>query len=283
MVKQEVIHESRRLIKWSVFLVSWILSVLILGIVIFSGISGSGTLYNDTINIGYNLRPPRNQIGAFSYRRWDPNENNRPVFSVYFEDFRSENNRFGLFKTALHKIVKIQDLELNIYKYNADEIPSEATPDIHFISEDIAGDTTTLVKNIMRRLITPGNEWRINNIDLSNVTEVRINNFNYQVFHENDLLFATESKKATVSNKHSYILLKGHAKITVADVGTLESNYVKWEVQKQQFRVSGVYVLNRHGVMTTGKGICVDSQLNIMGAQSAKAERRSMGKWTEEL
>ncbi len=283
MVKRPIIHEPRLWLKWSVLLISWSLFVLILGIVIFGGNNEAGTLYRDAASIGPELRPPKNQTGAFNYRRWDPNENYRPVFSVHYENFCSENNNFGFFKTALHKVVKIQDFELKFYKYNPDKVTSETTPDIFFVSEDITSDTITLVKNIMRRLTIPESGWRINNIDLSNVTEVRINNFDYQVFNNSNLLFATQSNRAIVSYDHSDVVLRGHAKITIADGSTLESNYIKWDVTKQRFSVNGVYVLNRRGVMTTGKGICVDAQLNIVGVQSAKAERRSMEKWTEEM
>jgi len=283
MVKRPIIHEPRLWLKWSVLLISWSLCVLILGIVIVSENNELNTLYRDAASIGPELRPPKNQTGAFNYRRWDPNEDNRPVFSVHFENFCSENNNFGFFKTALHKVVKIQDFELKFYKYNPDKVTSETTPDIFFVSEDLTSDTITLVKNIMRRLTTPESGWRINDIDLGNVSEVRVNNFNYQVFHDGDLFFATQSNRAIASNKHSDVVLRGHAKITIADGSTLESNYVKWDVTKQHFSVNGVYVLNRRGIITTGKGICVDSQLNIVGAQSAKAERRSMEKWTEEM
>lgn len=282
MVRQPIIHEPRLWLKWSVLLISWYLSVLILGIVIVGGNNELNTPYHNAASTGRELRPPKNQTGAFNYRRWDPNENYRPISSVRFENFCSENNKFGFFKTALHKVVKIQDLELKFYNYNPDRITEANTPDVFLFHQDITNDTRALVKGIMRRLSTFADGWRVNNIDLSNVTEVRINNFDYQVFNDGDLLFATQSKRAIVSHKHSEVVLRGHAKITIADGSTLESNHIKWDVKKQHFRVNGVYVLNRGGVMTTGKGICVDAQLNIVGAQIAKAERRGTEKWTTE-
>ena len=274
MVKRPIIHEPRLWLKWSVLLISWSLCVLILGIVIVSENNELNTLYRDAASIGPELRPPKNQTGAFNYRRWDPNENYRPVFSVHFENFCSENNNFGFFKTALHKVVKIQDFELKFYKYNPDKVTSDTTLDIFFVSEDITSDTITLVKNIMRRLTTPESGWRVNNIDLSNVTEVRINNFDYQVFHNSNLLFATQSNRAIVSYRNSDVVLRGHAKITIADGSTLESNHIKWDVEKQHFSVDGVYVLNRGRVMTTGKGICVDARLKSVNGQHAKSERK---------
>jgi len=283
MLKRPIIHEPRLWLKWSVLLISWSLSVLILGIVIVGGNNELSTAYSDAASTGPDLRPPKNQIGAFNYRRWDPNENYRPICSVHFENFSSENNKFGFFKTALHKVVKVRDLELKFYRYNPGEVTAATIPDIFPVPEGITTGTRALVKRIMPRLTTHADGWRVNNIDLGNVSEVRINNFDYQVLYEGDLFFATQSNRATVSNEHSDVVLRGHAKITIADGSTLESNYIKWNVTKQHFRVNGVYVLNRSGVMTTGKGICVDSQLNIVGVQSAKAERRGREKWLEEL
>lgn len=150
MVKRPIIHEPRLWLKWSVLLISWSLCVLILGIVIVSENNELNTLYRDAASIGPNLRPPKNQTGAFNYRCWDPNEDNRTVFSVHLENFCSENNNFGFFKTALHKVVKIQDFELKFYKYNPNKVTSDTTPDIYFVSEDITSDTITLVKNIMQ-------------------------------------------------------------------------------------------------------------------------------------
>lgn len=274
MVKRPIIYEPRLWPKWSVLLISWSLSVLILGIVIFSGNNELSTVYSDAASTGPDLRPPRNQTGAFNYRRWDPNENYRPISSVHFENFGSENNKLGFFKTALHKVVKIRDLELKFYRYNQGKVTAATTTDIFPIPEGITADTRVLVKRLMRRLTTLTDGWRVNNIDLGNVSELRINNFDYQVFHDGNLFFATQSKRAIVSHGHSGVVLQGHAKITIADGSTLESNYIKWDVKKQHFSVNGVYVLKRGGIITTGKGICVDAQLKSVNGQHAKSERK---------
>jgi len=274
MVKRPIIHEQRFWLKWSALLISWSLFVLILGIVIFSGNDELSTLYCDAASTGPDLRPPKNQTGTFNYRRWDPQENYRPICSVHFENFSSENNKLGIFKTALHKVVKIRDLELMFYCYSPGKVTAAAIPDIFSVPEDITTDTRVLVKRIMRRLTTLADGWRVNDIDLGNVSEVCVNNFDYRVFNEGDLFFATQSNRAIVSYRNSDVVLRGHAKITIADGSTLESNYIKLDVTKQHFRVNGVYVLNRGGIITTGKGICVDAQLNIVGAQSTKAKRK---------
>ena len=268
MVKRPIIHESRFWLRWSVFLILWTLSVLILGIVIFSGNNELST----SASTGLDLRPPKNQTGAFFYRRWDPN--NRPIYSVNFENFCPENNKLGIFKTALHKVLKIQDLELKFYQYDTDKATAVTTSDIFTIPEDITIYTRTLPEEIMSRLTTGMDGWRVNNIDIGNVSEVSVNNFHYQVFYEGDLFFAAQSKRATVAGGNSGVVLRGHAKITIADGSTLESNHIEWDVRQQHFNVNGVYVLNRSGIMTTGKGICLDAELKSVNGQFANSKQK---------
>jgi len=277
MVRRPTLYEPRLWLKWSVLLISWTLSALIL--IIILGNNNELSLPYPDIAIGPEFRPDlsypqKNQIGAFNYRRWDLKDNYRPICSVRFEDLCPENNNLGLFKTALHKVVKIQDLELRFYRYSSHKITAATTPDILPVTDDMTTDTTALIKEIMRRLTTPADGWRIN-IDLGNVSEARINNFDYRVFLDDDLFFAIQSKRAVVSYEYSDdIVLHGHVKITIADGSTLESNYIKWDVKKQHFSVNGVYVLNRGGVITTGKGICVDAQLKSVEGKYAKSERK---------
>jgi len=274
MVKRPIIHKPRFWLKWSVFLISWTFSVLTLGIVIFSGDSELSTSSHYASSADLDFRPPKNQIEAFFYRRWDPNENNRPIYSVNFENLGSENNKLGIFKTALHKVVKIQDLELKFYQYDSDNLTEVNTSDIFVIPEEITNYTRALVKKIMARVTTVTNGWRVNNIDIGNVSEVRVNNFDYQIFHEGDLFFAVQSKRAIVSGGNSYVVLRGHAKITIADGSTLESNHIEWDVKQQHFKAKGVYVLNRGGIITTGKGICLDAELRSISGQFAKSKQK---------
>ena len=250
----------------------WILSGLIF--VILAGNNELSTLHHDFASHGSYLRPRQNELRAFRYRSWDPKRDYRPIYSVRFQSLRSENSNLGFFKTALHKVVRIQDLELKLYQYNPKNVTSATAPAIHDVPEAIPADMPALAKNTIRRLTTPMDGWRLNNIDLGNVSEIRTNNFDYRVFHNEGLRFATQSKRAIVSYKDSDVILRGHAKITIADGSTLESNEIKWDVKRQYFRARGVYVLNRRGIITTGKDICVDAQLENIKGQYAQSERK---------
>jgi hypothetical protein len=293
MGARPIIFKSSLWLKWALLLASWILSFLIL--IIVSTNNKLNTLYNDAVSRGPEFRLPKNQIGALSYTRSDPEENHRPIYSVAFKNLRVENNTLGIFETALHKVVKIRDLELRFYRYPPPKVttttelnhskslkttvagssqPCTTTiPDILFIPEDITADARALIKNIIRKLITSVDGWRVN-IDFGNVSEVRVNNFHYKVFYDDDLFFAIQSKRAIVSYKQSGVVLRGHVTIKSADGSTLESNHIMWDVKKQHFSVNGLYTLNRGGIKTMGKDICVDAQLNNVKVKRAEFKQK---------
>lgn len=290
--------KSNRWLKWTVLLAFWILSFLIL--IIVTGNNGLNDLYNNALSYSPKLRLPKNQMGSLRYTRWDPKENGRPIYSVRFKNLIVENSKLGIFKTALHKVVKIPDLELRFYQYASPKVtattklnhsifpetvaagsdgPSKTTiSDISLVPEDTITNPRALIKNIIRKLTNPENGWRVNSIDLGNISEVRINNFDYKVFFDDDLFFAIQSKRAMATYKQSELALRGHVIITAADGSTLESNYIKWDIENQHFTVNGIYVLDRNGVKTIGKDICVDAALNALERQHAESERKERKK-----
>lgn len=256
-------------------MVLWILPFLTL--IIISTNSKLNALYNDAISPGPRLRLPKNQTGTLGYTHLDPEENYRPVYSVWLKSLRVENNNIGIFKTALHKKIRIWGLEFRAYQYTSPEVATTTMPYIPFFPEDIDTDAETLINKVISRLTTPANKWCFNT-DLGNVSEIQVNNFDYRVFYDNDLFLAVQSKKATVSYKQTGVTLRGHVTIKAADGSTLESNRVQWDVKKQHFAVNGVYVLNRDGKETMGRNICVDARLNNVKVKQAEFKRKETQK-----
>lgn len=255
----------------TVLLISWILSFLIL--VVFSMTSELNNHYNDAAGHVPEAGPISNQLGAVRYTRWDPQENYRPIYSVSCKGLSVENNTLGIFKTALHKVMKIQSLQFSFHQYSSGTNKT-TTPDIHSFYREQIADVKVFVKQIMYKLTNPMEGWRVKNIDIGNVSEVHINNFDYKALYDDELFFTIQSKKAMVSYKYSGVVLRGHVTIKTADGSTLESNYVNWDIDKQHFSVNGVYVLNRDGVKTTGRDICVDTQLNRIKTRRAKSQQK---------
>jgi len=251
----------------------WILSFLILIVVSFN--NGLNTSNNRVLTDKLQFELPKKQIGAFGSVRWDPERNYRPLHSVYFDELSTTNGKIGFFKSALHKVVKIRDFKLKFYHYTSPEVTASTIPDIYLINEDTTTDARALFSKIAHNLTNPMDGWRIN-VDLSNISELRVNNFDYKVFYDGDLFFAIQSKRATASYKYSGIVMRGHVIIKTGDGSTLESNYVEWDVKKQHFNVNGLYVLNRGGIKTMGKDICVDAQLKSVKVQHAKFKRKEI-------
>ena len=268
MSARPIIFKSSRWFKWVLLSALWILSFLIL--IIISANNELNTLYDDALSHASELRAPKNQIGALSYIRWDPKENYRPVYSVRFKNLLAESNNLGIFKTALHKVVKIRNLQLKFFQYSSQSqiVLSSSFP----VSKGALADVKEL-KKMVAWMKNRSKGWAAN-IDLGNVSEVRVNNFDYKVFYDDDLFFAIQSKRAIVSYKHSGIVLRGHVIIKTADGSTLESNRAKWDIENQLFTVKGIYVINHNGVKSMGRDICVDARLNSIKAQHAKFKQK---------
>jgi len=272
---------SKRWIRWPVLLTAWTLSFL--SFIIVTRNNELNKLYsNKAAGTETGFIGPKNQTGALSYWRCEPKPNGRLIHSVDLKNLRAENNTLGIFRTALHKIVKIQSLELEFHQYTSDDVTANKKLRTSPIPEDLTANSRALIETI-DKLLRRTDGWRINNLDVGGVSEVSINNFGYKLFYDDELFFRVESKRAMVSYKHSGLVLRGHAKISIADGSTLESNYIEWDVKNQHFTVDGGYVLNRGGRVTIGKDICVDAQLNSVEAQSTKVERKENQKCLAKL
>jgi hypothetical protein len=211
---------------------------------------------------------------------------------VSLGNLRAENNKFGIFKTELHKVVKIQDLELAFYQYHSSKIISNTKPDnkisittatdrnesyVTTVTDESTDAFPALIKfaDGIYELVSQRDGWRIN-IDLSNTSKVCIASFDYKVFYDGALLLNIRSKRATTSNKRpDEVTLRGRVIISTGDGTTLESNCVIWNIAKQQFTVDGTYFLTRNGKKMRGKDICVDDRLNIVQAQLAALKEGS--------
>jgi len=273
--------------KLTILLTSWSVSLILL--FILSTNSAFKTPYKETGIYGSELRLPRNQIGSLSYIRRDPKQNGRPIYAVAFDNLILENNKLGFFRTALHKVAKIRDLKLSFYHYdpietkvnpkpkqsNAREtIPAAickrekfVKPHIPFAPKTQPPDTKELLKKVVHTLRCLEDGWHIDNIDFTNVSEVRVDDFEYKIFHENDLLLTVRCKRAITSYRNSNIYLRGNVRINYRNNTTLQSNCIEWDAANTIFKVKGVYALSRTGTITTGKNACFDFELNEVTSQ----------------
>ena len=263
-------HGENRRLRWLAFLAVWFF--LFSAFLVFCANSGLGIRYGSLEEFGGILWPVKNRLGAVRYTRWDA-QRSRPIWSVRFSGLIAENSTLGFFRTALHKVVRIEDFESRIYRYEAGAGGVG----------DLATEGDGMIRRALGKLANREGTVRCDNIDLSNVSEVRVENFCYEVFEQGRLALGVRSKRAIASYRQSALVLRGHVRIEIADVGTLESNHVEWDFAKERFFVKGVYVLNRGGQASCGRDICVDGQLDNLGVKHSKLEVKEQEQWYAKL
>ena len=257
-----------------------------------------------------------------SYFRRDPIKNGRPLYSVKFDELNTAKGRLGIFKTGVYKIVKVNGLQLKLFRYSPEKkiVPANVSKAEKPVADNNRKDTCStqfsskephgmssmtalgdsqdgysnseLFDELLERAkklsgrcqfnssgkssgnLRDGWKLTIPGIELSDIGEVRVSNFDYQVFYDGQLSFGVQGKRVIASYKQPDVILRGHVIITASDGSTLECNYAKWNVKKELFKIDGVYVLNRGGETISGKYICVDSQLNFIEAKHAKSKQK---------
>jgi hypothetical protein len=215
---------------------------------------------------------PENQLNGFAYYRYDPNTN-RLCFAASAGTLRAENAPLGIFRTAAARTIRVKDLQL--YFSEPSGSPAVAALQSSFLpgapaagKNGFQGILSQLADARGHRGIDSGH-WGID-MDLSNAREVTIDDFDCGIFDENDLRLRVQSSRAVVNSDWPLVTLRGHVTITGADGSTLESNCVKWNTKKQNFTVDGTYFLRRGESRIAGKGIRVDSNLNIMDSKNTR-------------
>ena len=256
-------------LKWLGLCAAWIIPILL-----FSSLGEKRdfqTLRAEGYGPHLRLQPPKNQTGPVTYLSWDPKKNRRPIHAISFSNLISENGRLGIFKTALHKVVKLQDLELSFYRYGSPEVPASEKYPSAAAPLNARSDIHTLIAKVSQKLTGAKARLRVENLDLSNVSELRVNNLDYRVFRDGNLMLGVQCKRAEASLESADAILRGHVIIVAENGGRLECNHATWCMGEDMFRIDGVYVLNRNGAVTSGKNICVDSRLDPVEIRTAKS------------
>jgi len=215
--------------------------------------------------------PPENKLTGLTYYRYDPNTS-KLRFAVSCGMILSKNTPLGVFRTAAARTIEVKDLQLSFCEHsNLFEIT--APPGNALFEAATPGDNG--LSNIFRRLANTHNNWGLN-MDLNKVIEITINNLDCRILNDDsDLRLAVQCKRATVNSSWPLINLRGHVIITTSDGATLESNHIIWDTRRQSFTADGTYFLQRGESRIAGKGIRVDSNLNIADTKNIKKQKRS--------
>lgn len=268
--------DKRRVLKCGAFLVGcWTGSICLLFIL---SANNSSNFIGQKPSLPITFDLPSNQIGAFRFVRYDPEKDNKPYFSFSFDNLLVENNKLGIFKSALHQVVRISNLDFRICQYPEN---NPITPAKNRSEESLQDLPST--KNIfsqarcfIEQFLDKQDSWRIDlNITFANVTELVINNFSYGFFSENDLVLSIQSKRAIASYSGSGLILRGHVIIKTGRGDVLEGNHIKWDLDNNIFNVQGVYALNQNGIIKSGKDVTLDHALNeIIPEQTVKCYQK---------
>jgi hypothetical protein len=242
----------------------WVLVVAALAVICVrhSGVESYLSRYQPRV---LTTSPPENQLNGLTYYRYDPNTN-KLCFAARVGTLKAENATLGIFKTAAARAIKVKDLQLHFYEHSGIAAPA-ALRAIVLPEETAAGENR--LGGILRQLADARDRWGVD-IDLSNTIEVTIDNLDCRMFDDGALRLAVQCRRAVVDSGWPLVTLRGHVTITSADGSTLESNYVKWDTKRQSFTADGMYILRRAGAQIAGKGIRVDSNLNITNVKNAK-------------
>ncbi|UCG56536.1 MAG: hypothetical protein JSU70_16935 [Phycisphaerales bacterium] len=255
-------------------LAAWILCVALL--VAIAANNALGPPFNDAVTPEALFRVPRNQTGPCWFRRWDPNHNYRPVHFMGFENLRAEDARLGIFKTALHKVVTIDDLQLRLRRHETDDQfdSNKASPFAAFCSlfepaNRHAGRTA--MRQALRGLKRRAANW-LPSIDLSNVSQVIIKNLEYEIFNGDELLLGVRCRRACLSSRSpGTVVLSGQALVSTAGGKGLRGNRITWDLRRNHFISEGICVLTHDGNRTAYRGACVDAHLDLVAAKWEKA------------
>ena len=216
--------------------------------------------------------PGKNEIGAVTYTHWEKREPGRIHSIIHFDHFLAENSNIAAFKTSLFKSVKISGLSLKIYQYCDNETEDKSLTNLLLVSPETQPTALANLRN--GQLPGPADGWRINNIDLSNIAEVYISDFDYKLFHDYQPYLSVHCKRAEVSYKRPGILLRGHVTIKGLNGDMLQCNCLTWDVTDNHFITNGPCILQRNSRVITGADLSVDYQLNILDSKGNLAKKQ---------
>lgn len=240
---------------------------------------------------------PTNGTGAFSARRLDPDAGYQPAFSLGWKNMRADNGRLGIFKTPLHKTIKIDGLQVRFYQYvqgAAEGAVSASLPAVSNTSgpqdSDVNSEKSVVSATFIEVFDTLRHEFRQKTktrgtmmsgplpMDISNVSKVVINGLDCRLVCRDQLKMSIECRNAVASASESEIVLRG-AVILRAGGRRLMSNHVLWDMEKSLFSVPGTYVLDRDGVPVRGSGIRCDLHLEPVATPEVYS-KKGVEKWT---
>jgi len=224
--------------------------------------------------------PGANETGAFSAWRSEAKSESRPSYRVVFDNLSSRNRALGVFRTASHKRVDIDNLHVAFIAPEASSRESVRLQDFcDLFAPRSEGRSREKPLGVIDEFEASTADWSVG-VDLTNATEVRIRELEWTICHGELTALKVQSRYACLRADSPDVVLRGHATVATPSA-TLESNCIRMDVHGECFVVEGRYVLTRGGCKETGLGACFDRALGPVEAGPSNTGEN--GTWADGL
>ena len=228
--------------------------------------------------------PGANETGAFSAWRSDTASASRRSYRVVFDNLSSRNHALGVFRTASHKRVHIDNLHVAFIAPEVSPSP-EAGQSVRLqdfcdlFAPRSEGRSRAKPLGVFDEFAASTADWSVG-VDLTNATEGRIRNLEWTISQGELTALKVQSRYACLRADTPDVVLRGHATVATAQA-ELVSNCIRMDVHEECFVVEGRYVLTRGGRRETGLGACFDRALRPVKAGPSNTGEN--GTWADGL
>ena len=219
-----------------------------------------------------------NETGSFEVYR-DTTEAGCPgAYKVACDNLRVGNGATGIFRRASHKVVHIENLDVTFRQPLAGAgVRWQDFCDL--FAPECDGGAPTGSLGILKEIEAQTADWSIP-VDLTDATEVRVRDLDWQVCCGGRTVLRVTCKYALLRAAPSGVVLRGHATVTTAEA-TLRSNHIEMNVRDECLVVNGRYMVTRGQHRQTGSAACFDKMLRPLSV--ARSEIRETEKWAKGL
>lgn len=220
------------------------------------------------VSPGVRPAPAANETGSFSAQSREAAGQSTASYRVVFDNLSATNRTLGLFRTASHKQVRIENLRVAFV--TAPNVISAKPVRLRDFCDLFAPRTGNLGKTgplgVFDEFGAGESNWSVG-VDLSNATEVRIENLDWSVCVGEATTLRVQCRHARLEADTAHVVLRGHATVTTPEA-VLESNCIEMDVQDECFVVDGRYLLTQGQRKQRGQRGRFDAALGVFRAVS---------------
>lgn len=224
------------------------------------------------------IESSRAGFGGFGYARWEPKPDGRLLHHISFDNLHIESSDLGIFKTAMSREMVFEGLKLRLHNYESSNFAEVSGSAI----EDLAGRGSPFSERIAGRLLSYLKRYPQVLPAARNITGLRINEFDCELFCDDSSKLSVTSAKAEFSGLEKEMVLRGRVVIKSNNGRTLRANHIRWDIVEDKFRVKGIYALDcEHGIIS-GRDAFFNEELFPTDEQK-KLLIKERGKWCAQL